>query len=240
MVKAWQASNPRSPAAALMEIQYWIQRAWDARGHGYANTVTKEGWRLFDEHLAKAEALLQSTKTYAAQNPLWYRLYLDLALARGWSLERTSALFRTAVAAEPGFVGHDFVMIERLSPKWGGSFEQVDAFIQESVKRTRAEEGEALYARLYWAVSDGEQQPFNLFKDTRASWPRMKQGFEDMMKRYPDSMMNLNNYAAFACMAGDKKTYGVLRQRIGKEVRYDAWYANLTPEVCDHRFFPAI
>ena len=35
-----------------------IKRAWAARGSGWANTVTEDGWRGFREHLTKAEALL--------------------------------------------------------------------------------------------------------------------------------------------------------------------------------------
>jgi Tfp pilus assembly protein PilF len=45
----------------------------------------------------------------------------------------------------------------------------------------------------------------------------------------------VNNYATFACRAGDADTYRRLRKQIGDR-RYDeAWPSNLNMEVCDER-----
>jgi len=79
-------------------------------------------------------------------------------------------------------------------------------------------------------------QKFNLFKDTYASWPRMKKGFEDLMHLYPHSKWNLNMFASFACQAGDKKTFQEVRFRIGKSVVPEAWRSNYSLDLCEHQF----
>ena len=74
------------------------------------------------------------------------------------------------------------------------------------------------------------------------SWPRaMKAGFEQLIAATPKSNWNLNNFATFACRAGDADTYRKLRKQIGEEQLYeDAWPSNLTMEVCDERLLKAI
>ena len=64
----------------------------------------------------------------------------------------------------------------------------------------------------------------------------MKLGFEDMMVRHPKSKWNLNNFAKFACMAGDSKTFLVLRKQIGKGVIDAAWPKNTSLDLCETKF----
>jgi hypothetical protein len=93
----------------------------------------------------------------------------------------------------------------------------------------------SLYARVYWHVTNDEPLEFELFRDSPATWPRMKAGFEGLMNRYPKSKWNLNAYAYLACHANDALTYGVLRARIGQDVIQAAWASNYSTEVCDER-----
>ncbi|MDH7501935.1 MAG: hypothetical protein QHJ82_04360 [Verrucomicrobiota bacterium] len=44
--------------------------AWKARGSGWANTVTPEGWKGFEDHLAKARAALTQAWKLHPQRPL--------------------------------------------------------------------------------------------------------------------------------------------------------------------------
>ena len=63
----------------------------------------------------------------------------------------------------------------------------------------------------------------------------MKAGFGQLMKASPDSLWNLNNFASFACRAGDADTYRELRKKIGDRPYDDAWPDNFNIEVCDER-----
>ncbi len=69
-----------------------------------------------------------------------------------------------------------------------------------------------------------------------SSWPKMKRGFEDLMERHPKSKWNLNNFAKFACLAGDKQTFLKLRGQMGKDVIDAAWPENTSLDLCETKF----
>jgi hypothetical protein len=66
-----------------------------------------------------------------------------------------------------------------------------------------------------------------LFTSTRASWPSMKAGFEDRLKRYPHTDHH-NMYAYFACMANDRPALQEQIALIGE--KYERMFWGDTPE----------
>jgi hypothetical protein len=119
-------------------------------------------------------------------------------------------------------------------PRWGGSYGEVDNFIQEMVRTTSAERASEMYARLYSVFATMEGDETDVFKDAYARWPQMKQGYQDMVSRYPRSEWTRNAYAAFACIAGDAQTYGSARSAI-KKLAQPAWTSKHSPAICDKR-----
>lgn len=231
----WRQKTPKSRAAALTEVIYWRAYAWNARGQGYANSVTPEGWQLFRERMTKAMAVLHDCKSFAASSPLWTRLALDLAREIQLPGRDLAIIFAEGVAAHPDFLPNYTSVAVTLSPRWGGNWQAVDSFVTEAVKDTPAE-GTSLYARLYWSLFEREDPGFNLFSNTLATWPRMKQGFQDLARLYPHSAYNMNNFAAAACMAGDKATFQSVRFLLGKSVMPEVWPTNYSFDNCEHKF----
>ena len=238
-IEDWKKRSPNSVAAVFYEYAYWHQYAWDARGGGYANTVTPEGWKLYYERLRKAESVLVASKAYASANPEWYALYLNCALELGWPLDQRLRLFSEAIKKEPYYYETYFAMLRGLLPKWGGSFAQVANLVEEAVKATREQDGESMYARIYWNVAQNEDLGTDLFRDAGASWPRMKKGFEDLQTRYPKSLWTMNNFASFACRARDKETFLKLRPTVAKFLSPAAWPSNYSLDLCTHMFTAA-
>lgn len=226
---------PKAAFAALAESRYWIAYAWNARGNGYASSVTAEGWKLYRERLEKAERALIDTKTYSAELPVWYNEMLNVQSALGRPAEERDKVFLEGTQKYKTYYPLYFTMLNFLLPKWGGSWETVDNLVKWSVENTKAIDGNSIYARLYWAASGSLSEGGDIFKLSRASWPKMKQGFEDLMVRHPKSKWNLNNFARFACQAGDKKTFLKIRQQMGKNVIEDAW-TNPTLDLCEIKF----
>jgi len=232
----WRARNPQSVAVDIAEAIILKEWAWSARGHGFARTVTPEGWQLFQERLQRAEAVLQRSQQSSSKNPLWYEQYLEVALGLEWSEAKFRTLYEAAVAKFPEYHPLYFQRLRYLSPRWNGSAEAVDSYVADVVRQTRAKHGKIMYARLYWALASVEGEDFALFGESAANWRDMQDGFEQLMKEYPESSWNLNNFASFACRAGDAATYRRLRQRIGDELYAIAWPSTLTMEVCDKTY----
>lgn len=148
--------------------------------------------------------------------------------------EERGKIFLEGVNRYPTFFPTYFTMLNYISPKWGGSWEGVDNFAKGAVEHTKNTEGKTMYSRIYWS-SSGDSN-VNLFKDTHASWQKMKSGFEDMMTRHPKSKWNLNNFAKFACLAGDKRTFLKLRAQIGNDVISEAWPEYTSIELCEAKY----
>lgn len=46
-----------------------------------------------------------------------------------------------------------FNAVDFLLPKWHGSNEAIEAFARKSVKTTAEQDGQGMYARIYWYAS---------------------------------------------------------------------------------------
>ena len=239
-IREWRQKNPESTAVDIVESQILRNWAWAARGKGYSRTVTPEGWKLFGERMKRAEEVLFRSRERSSNNPLWYSEYLDVARANHWDRKEFRALYETAIARFPDFHYFYFAMLRYLDPDWHGDVEEIDAYIAEAASQTEARQGKIMYARLYWYLADSRNQEFSLFEDSGANWADMKTGFEQLIAATPNSTWNLNNFASFACRAGDADTYRKLRKQISERIYNEAWPDNYSMEICDERLLKAI
>jgi hypothetical protein len=236
ILRRWREKNPTSRAAAFAEAEYWMSYAWDARGSGAASSVTDEGWKLYGERLQKVAATLAESKSYASSSPLWDLDAIYLARATNRPIAERMALFNEAAKKEKSFVAFYTATVAGLTPKWGGDWNIVDEFVRHAVEATKSTEGQSMYARLYDRVDECDCGGFDLLRDTLATWPELKRGFDDLVRLYPHSGWNLNRYAAYACIAQDKETFLAVRARIGSATIPEAWPHNHSLDLCDHEF----
>ncbi|OGI68909.1 MAG: hypothetical protein A2W18_04740 [Candidatus Muproteobacteria bacterium RBG_16_60_9] len=198
----WAASNPNSPAAINAYARILIDHGWKFRGGAWANQVPKENWKPFYEHLAKAKEYLLQNKRVASVDPRWFENMLTIARGEGWDRKLFDALAAEAVSKHPYFYQMYFSAIDYLVPKWNGSKEEIETFANFAVEQTTAKEGMGMYARIYWYAS---QTYYNVdLFESDVDWDKMKRGIDDVLARYPDAW-NINNFAFFACLSGDKQ-----------------------------------
>ncbi|MEQ1659826.1 MAG: DUF4034 domain-containing protein, partial [Hylemonella sp.] len=118
-------------------------------------------------------------------------------------------------------------MVFRLLPQWGGSWEEVEAFIDYWSRQVEATQGMSFYARLYVRLSGQMKQA-----KTAMKWSRMQAGFEDWLARNPTPYVK-NMYASFACRASDKATFGkALGSITTGELMPEVWMGEYSYEVC--------
>jgi hypothetical protein len=181
-----------------------------------------------------ARSVLEKSKSYASANPLWYYEMLAVATLERWSYAKKQSLFDKAVKTHGDFDPIYVAMAVSLSPVWGGSLAQYHRFVDVAVDQTRPSEGEAMYATLYWNLSDLEPRK-DPFRDLDIPWTRMKAGFVALLERYPESEWNLHNFAAFACRAGDAQTFESLLPKLSEDAATrmrGAWRNAYTFEYC--------
>ena len=78
----------------------------------------------------------------------------------------------------------------------------------------QAKRGLEMYTRVYLTAAC--EYKGALSTQTRAEWPKMEQGFRDMLTRFPDPI-TINRFAWVACLAQDKPTTAELLDQIGDQ-----------------------
>ncbi len=218
----WLKKYPNSVTARVATAEAWSSFAWEARGKDYARTVTEEGWKLMRERMAKAYDLVKNPPDDPSKDCVHrYHLLLWIANAQGWDRQKYEELFQKAITFEPLYYTYYLDKAYYLLPRWHGEEGEWQRFANEAVNLTPKSEGMGIYTRILiqiWAFNE-----FTAFREPDISWKKMKQGFLDIERNYPNSMQNLNAFCMFACIAGDKETARGLFKRIGNMPYAEVW-----------------
>ncbi len=223
LTQRWAREHPQSALAHMLHVRARYALAWWYRGDGYANTVSAEMWALFKQHIDAAIEHLGAHAEVSLQHSTAYSYALMLGRSAGWDRARLVALVDAGLRLAPKDFGLHQSMLTSLLPKWGGSEEAIDSYIDWAADKAGPEHGHMVYARLYNEVAGEFQQ--DLFTRTRAQWPRMKLGWDQLVERFPTDN-NINRYALLACLARDKPVLASLLERIGNAPNLRAWGHN--------------
>lgn len=234
MLQRWHEAYPRSVTQRIVLADAHTEYAWEARGHGWASTVTEEGWRGFREHLTKAWEILKEAEKLETKDPQLYSIMVLTGM--GLSKNRPGALasflsdvtglklarneiaeaFEKGVEVEPAYYHTYYRRAISLLPRWGGGPGEVELFAARAVELTRDLEGEALYAVVAHHVLHFAQTA-TFLERFRFSWPRIKQGHRDLLERFPESTYRLNSFCLLASVYKDKETAKELFDKIGDD-----------------------
>jgi len=217
-----------TPHVAL--ASFYIGKAWKYRGSGYANTVTPLGWKEWSKNIILAKDILTKKQSLSKKCPHWFSVMQAVALGQGWSDQDYEYLFKQAVKKEPSYYFFYFAKASFYQSRWHGSKAKLMEFVDDAVSKTFHEEGYTLYARIYWSA----QREFgrNMFLPGNVDWNKMKEGFEFMNKKYPNSIWNRNAYAHFACIAGDKQALRTSLASIKGNINLGAWWSSQQFNLC--------
>lgn len=224
----WKEQQPQSVFVRFAELRLRYAMAWNDRGSDFARNVPAEGWRLFNEKLAQTEQAILAAPAQLKNSPILQNLHL--AVVQDMSESKTSprAVFEEGVRRWPDYYDFYEVALTRLVPKWGGSWDAVDAFIAHWNKHLAKTEGNSMYARLYMSVISTGANP----GETRISWPQLKSSLEELVSRYPDAT-HKNLAASYACGYQDVAYLKSALQRIRKEqLNPSVWLQGTDPETC--------
>jgi hypothetical protein len=222
----WCKARPQSGSARVMAASILISWAWDARGSGWANTVTQEGWRLFEERITKAAAALSRAETLGLACPELYRNYLTVAQALGWDRERYEEIFAKAMKVEPGYYPFYFAKANQLLPRWHGAPGEMEAFAKEARDKRAAIDGDILYARIAMSLARMHK---NLLSETRLEWPIIQRGLQGLAGQQPSAVL-ANWTARFAVEAQDRNAARDAFRAIGVHYLKAAWRSRRTYE----------
>jgi len=219
-VQRWISQYPNSITARVTLAWFYNFYGWNARGGGFANTVTDEGWRLLAERAAMGRKVLEEAQSLPTKCPEWFLVMMSFARAEDWDEGQKKALFEQAVAFDPDYYYYYRTQAESLLPKWGGEKGDVAAFAGAMADRIGGPKGDFLYysiATFIVCACDNEDHLNGM------SWPRLKRGFDAADELFGKSIYQSNKMAFLAYMANDLEYAIPLFAQIGENWDVETW-----------------
>lgn len=199
-IRKWEAQFPTSLTARIVHVRYLSDYAWLARGHLYAGSVSQQAWAIYGSRLSQAFDVLKEAHRLGGRSPMLLLTDLDVAIGQGWDPGLTSRVYQGGRDLEPEFWYDEVRMALFLLPRWYGKEGDWEAFA-ESELRSGSGLGAEAYARVVTSLVNYYK---NIFGDTHARWPVVKEGYKIMRGKYPDSGEILSQYALLAVLAQDR------------------------------------
>jgi hypothetical protein len=228
LLQRWVKARPESITARVASALAYLGYASDARGTGYANTVSESGWKLFGERTAEAQRILKEASKLTGKCPEWYVAMQMVSVNQSWSVADARALFEEANKFEPEYYTYARDLAYYLLPKWSGKAGDTEKFLQEAADRIGGDKGDILY----FQVAAADYVICGCDGNPDLSWDRIKRGFEASEKRYGVSMENLNRIAYLASYFGERDPVyaNKILTRIGDQWDAETWGSQETFE----------
>jgi hypothetical protein len=223
LLKQWKENSPKSITARIALAKSYIAYGGFARGGGYIDTVSREGYRLLHERLDLAEKELAEAEELGIRCPRWYREMLYIGMFKGWSTDDFEQLYEEAINFEPGYLQFHLVKSEYLTPKWSGSQREWQKFVDElpgKLATLKTDETDIIY---FVVVVNKMNDPSLNLNFAMFAKERIKQGFADLDKKYKTDNFRLNQFASISCMSGEYYAAQEAFDRIGNDWNKEVW-----------------
>jgi hypothetical protein len=194
-LKRWIAQRPDSITARVALATSLHRWAWVARGNGLANTVSAEGWKLFDGRIQESLDVLNAASGLSERCPRWYSEMMIVGLAQGWDEPRMREVFEQGIQFEPEYFDLYKQMAMYLLPKWEGKPGEAVAFATSSADRVGGEQGDAIYFHIAVSVVGKNGREFGV---KEMDWSRIQRGYQAITAQYGTTGRLKNKMAWFA------------------------------------------
>jgi hypothetical protein len=223
------------PQTTVLTIQgeFNTNYAWDARGSGWAKSVTDQGWQLFAQRLAKADGALEKAWALDNTNADAATDMIGVELGQGQGRDRMELWFGRAMAADQDNYAACADKLYYLEPKWYGNSHSMLVFGQECVdgKNWDAELPYILIeARLslaqYSSKGYKDRAQAEYFQKNPDAWPQMRAVFAEYRKHRPLSVKHDLEIARVAAFCGQWDDVNFLLNEVGNATDTDAILAD--------------
>ena len=207
-VDSWCAAKPDSAWAHLFRGQRRLELAWEARGGGFANTVTEEQWKRFRALVALAKEDLVRAHELDPKRPYAPTILEIIARAQS-DPEAGEKWFEKAIAIEARYVPAYLDRIAQLMPKWGGTQKEMLAFARKHAKSEKEPALAALLVEAHAELAARSKDPAGYYEDAKEE---LDEALARLKESYPRSPHTWNAAAVLATRRGDRKAWRAARE----------------------------
>lgn len=206
----------------FIKATFYINCAWQARGHGSADQVTPEGWRLFAERLEVARKALEHAWSRDPQDPQIPTLMISVVLGQQSGRPEMEKWFDRAMKADPNNYAACRAKLHFLLPEWYGSRDEMVAFGRECVASTNwggqvpliLLDAHSEYDR---TLSGEERNAYWLAPDV---WPDIQSAYDKYAQLNPNETQFRYPYARYALACDQTNAFvqqiNLIRQNDGQ------------------------
>ena len=228
--KAWIGEKPESLTARIALAAFYRNYAWRARGSGWADSVTEEGWRLMGERLELGGQTLGSAmEELEINDPMFYQTAMGIMLGIGGPPSTFDGLVAGSLEIAPDYWGTLSYRAYTLLPRWlgePGDWENFAKYIADENKPYGTEQ----YARIVLGRHSFSPDTVDL---ARLDWDLLKEGIRELLKNYPDSVTNISRAAFIATSAEDRDFAKECFDLLGDRCVPSVWKVN--GRMCHYR-----
>jgi hypothetical protein len=203
------AALAKSPALKVVRLQvkgeFYVNFAWQARGNGFADTVTKEGQTKFEQRLGVARQALEEAWEVEPNNPRTAArmITVEKGLSRG--RDEMEKWFQRAMSADGNNINACRAKLDWLDPKWNGSEEEMLAFGKACRETGNWRMGitllaaEARHRAMARLSTDAAK---SAYMRTAVVWDDFHSVYSEYVKHYPLDYAARSRYAAYCYLCG--------------------------------------
>ena len=220
LVKQWLAKRPQSIAAHLVMARLWTNYAWRARGQGYANTVTADQEKNYEDRLLQAGGYIKGLSP--KDDPQIYGVNTTLARASENPRPLLDLIYAGASKQYPRWFMSYANRSDILQLKWFGEPGELVSYTQSLLSSPGGEDGKIAYSY----VADRLVVQYNwaeIYTVTGLTWPLVKDAYALRAKKYGMNNSNWNILLELAVAGGDKSTAQMAIQHIGNDWDKEVW-----------------
>jgi hypothetical protein len=222
-IKAWVEARPESITARVALAKHLIDYAWKARGSGFANTVSNEAERQFEDRLQQAGSVLSKAKDIKGRCPVYWTTLMTVGLGLGMAKDQETRIFQKAAEAYPDYTQIYVQRAYYLLPRWYGDKGEWVADLTKTADKLGGEKGDILYAQVAWSLH-GFSSEKNIFTENEAlSWERVDRGWDALEKEFPDSLEATLIHGLMAGLAGDREKAKKCLMKTEGKVTLSVW-----------------
>lgn len=212
----WVSSRPESHFAHACYGKALIRHAWNARGRGWASTVTEQGAKSFQERLKKAKEELEKAYSLNPSDPIPPASLITVAMGLGLDQQEVDKQFQRGISVSPEEYELYRAKMLCLAPKWCGSEAEMLGFARETAKNApKGAITPKILADAHWELYKEANNDTRYFRQPGV-WPELKEVYLRISSD-PKTIYWINEFAMAAFYAGDYETASQQINRLGDQ-----------------------
>ena len=212
LLDEWEKEIPKSHIPHLIRACILINKAWEARGTGWASTVTKEGWDKMNKNLKSSQTELEKAYELNPADPNIGATGIIVSMGLCVDLSVTKSWFDRSMNSDPYHTSAYAQMMTVLFPKWHGSWKLAKSVVDDALKKTDYNPQLFALLPLYYEEfcrrkTDNEENVKLKFKSEyrKVYNTILKKAYEEASEKYPDEFQVQARYGIDALNDKDRE-----------------------------------